>query len=71
MITYKETMPGIHLPVLHRVYYSRDLLKNFDLRYWCNAKCQARFYESPSWTKECFVEFEDDKDAVLFALRWA
>lgn len=71
MITYKETMPGMHLPVLHRVYYNPGSPIRFDVWAWCKEHCKERFYQSPGWTKEFFAEFEDDEDATLFALKWS
>lgn len=69
-VTYKTNpaFPGVKFPVLHRVHYRRhDALH---MRTWLEANCQAQWYTAPGWAGD-FVEFEDDEDAVLFALRWS
>ena len=73
------------VPILHKVYYGKPAQElwsskgNFAHAYpkhnpavieWCEANCRAAWYQSPGYVKQCFIEFEDDEDAVMFALRW-
>lgn len=58
----------VPVPVLHRVYYSVDEGEN--VRDWLRSNCQEPFYISPGWAGS-FVEFEDDRDAAYFTLRYA
>ena len=71
MITYKKVFDNHNLtvPVLHRVYHREE--RYYYINMWCKENCKRRFYFAPVWTTEYFVEFEDDEDAVLFALKWA
>lgn len=72
--------PDIKTPKLHRVVYGRYdpdqslpdyTLEYYGIREWCELHCSNPFYFSPGWTDEKFIEFEDNNDATLFALRWA
>jgi hypothetical protein len=76
MITYRTMkedsvpfIPTIKIPILHRVPYDQRHTF-FEIYHWCEEYCVAQYYTSPGWSGS-FVEFEDDEDAVLFALRWA
>jgi hypothetical protein len=81
-VTYKTTpnWPGIKFPVLHKVVYAHTIdgvaaqyqnsYKDYLIRKWCEDNCKGRFYLHPGWTTEKFVQFEDEQDAVLFALKW-
>lgn len=78
-ITYKTNCIGLRVPVLHRVVYARDLLtpmqQHFDRRdmlifNWLQENCHHGFYQGPSYIREKFIEFEDDYEALMFALRW-
>ena len=57
----------VAVPVLHRVYFNSD--QEHEVREWLKDKCQDKYYTTPDWAG-CFVEFEDDEDASIFALRW-
>lgn len=46
-----------------RAAWDKEVIK------WCKENCKAKFYLLPSWDR-AGVEFEDDEDAVMFALRW-
>lgn len=82
-ITYKTTpaWPGIKFPVLHKVVYAHttDHVQAFYQRSyldhkidaWLKENCRSPYYHSPGYIYEKFIEFEDDQEAVLFALRWA
>jgi hypothetical protein len=82
-VTYKELkgFSGIKVPVLHRVKYAdtadnmpawtQRSYKDYLVDEWLKAYCKGNYYHSPGWMKEKFIEFEDDCDAVMFALRWA
>lgn len=72
MITYKKFFDHseITFPVLHRVKI-RDFAYYYTINSWCKDNCRAPYYMAPSWAVDCAVEFEDDEDATLFALRWS
>jgi hypothetical protein len=74
MITYTHPwpeMPTVRVPKLHRVSY--NLKYNWgEVHYWCKHNCRAPSYMGPSWNgSNKFVEFEDDEDATMFALKFA
>ena len=82
MITYTTpwpSLPEVKVPRLHRVTYGYGTfrekyewnLKDRNIRAWCDEHCYAPFYFHAGYTNEKFVQFEDDKDAMLFALKWA
>ena len=73
------------VPILHKVCYGKSAVNanpflgipyKFYPRHdvavleWCEANCRAAWYRSPSHCDQTFIEFEDDEDAVMFALRW-
>jgi len=81
-ITYKplEGFPGIKIPVLHTVVYAKtvdDVLSMYQRSFkdhlvdqWLKDNCKSPYYHSPGYLKEKFIQFEDDQEAVMFALRW-
>ena len=73
MITYTYPLPKEHptfrVPKLHKVNYSPKYNWG-EAHRWCQENCRAPFYLGPSWSGH-FIEFEDDEDAVMFALRFA
>ena len=72
MITYTTpwpSMPHIQVPKLHRVTYDRKYTWQ-EVNYWCNNHCRASFYTAPSWAGT-FIEFEDNTDASMFALKFS
>lgn len=65
---------------LHKVVYAKTV-DNVQAQYqrsyldylvdeWLEENCQGRYYHSPGWRMEKFIEFEDSEDAIMFALRW-
>ena len=70
------TLPTHEVPKLHTVFIGPDrivtptgVVKNWDYRElhnWCIANCKDKFYShwNGNW------QFDDDEDAMLFALRW-
>lgn len=83
-ITYVKKKYGqtdVKFPVLHRVVYAKTtdgVLAAYQRSYkdrlvdtWLKENCQHPYYHSPGYLEEKFIEFEDDEEAVLFALRWA
>jgi hypothetical protein len=82
-VTYKpmEMFPNIQVPILHKVVYAHTV-DNVQARYqrsykdhlvnvWLEENCKGAYYHGPGYLEEKFIQFEDDTDAVLFALRWA
>ena len=82
-IEYKtmEMFPNLRVPVLHRVdyaktvddvqaYYQKSFL-DYQVDEWLKANCKSPYYHSPGYLREKFIQFEDDAEAVMFALRWA
>lgn len=65
---------------LYKVVYAKtvdDIVSLYQRSYkdhlvdeWLKEHCKGRYYHNPGWTTEKFIEFEDSRDAVWFALRW-
>ena len=82
-ITYKtnDAWPGIKFPVLHRVKYADTVdgvraayqrsYKDHLVDEWLKDNCKEPYYHSPGYLTEKFIEFECDRDATFFALRWS
>lgn len=82
MITYKTNnkFPGVNFPVLHKVIYAyttdgvsasyQRSYKDHLVDSWLTANCKSPYYHSPGYLKEKSIQFEDDEEAVMFALRW-
>ena len=73
-------MPTVKVPKLHKIIYAHSV-DGVDAQYqrsykdhlvdeWLKANCRAPYYHSTYHTEK-FIQFEDDKEAVMFALRWA
>ena len=71
-VTYKplKLFPEILTPVLHKVKYHINA-EDYQLNTWLKENCKGYYYHSPGWMKEKFIQFEDDHDAVMFALKWS
>lgn len=74
MITYTypwpEVAPTLKVPRLHEVNYNKKF-NSGEVYRWCKESCKAPFYTAPSWTGKNLVQFEDDEDAIVFALRFS
>ena len=82
-VTYKrnDAWPGTKFPVLHKVVYAHTTngvraayqrsYKDHLVDAWLKENCRHPYYHSPGYLTEKFIQFEDDQEAVLFALRWA
>jgi hypothetical protein len=79
-ITYKtnDAWQGIKFPVLHKVVYACTVdhvdafyQRSYLVDEWLKKNCRSPYYHSPGYLKEKFIQFEDDQEAVMFALRWA
>lgn len=83
-VTYVPVFPDvpgeqITVPKLHKVVYGRNKKdgmhlpndKIWHIESWLEENCCHPYYHSPGYTDDLFIEFECDKDAVWFALRWA
>lgn len=44
--------------------------KDWLIDQWLEANCKSRYYHSPGWTAEKYIQFELESDAIQFALRW-
>lgn len=62
-VKYAETADGV-LAAYQRSY--RDVLVDR----WLEDNCKKPYYHSPGYLTEKFIEFEDDCDATMFALKW-
>lgn len=86
-ITYKRPFSdrSTRVPILHKVYYG-DTARIFSavspspkfyprhdcaVLDWCKENCKAAWYSSPAYVDQCYIEFEDDEDALMFALKWS
>ena len=72
MITYIhpwEELPTLRVPKLHRVNYNAKYNWG-EIHRWCKDNCKAPSYMSMEWMGK-FVEFEDDEDAAVFALKFS
>ena len=81
-ITYKDwdLIPGKKIAVLHKVHYSTSVdgvdaqyqksLLDYQVDQWLEDNCKERYYHS-TYHRDKFIQFEDDEDAMMFALRWA
>lgn len=82
-ITYTEQKWGattVKIPKLHRVLYARTTdgamaayqrsWKDVLVDAWLKDNCRSPYYHSPGYLQEKFIEFEDDEEAVMFALKW-
>lgn len=83
MITYYNPwpeLPNVRVPKLHKVTYAKTVddvaamyqrsYKDYLVDEWLEANCRSPYYHSPGYLIEKFVQFEDDREAVMFALRW-
>ena len=81
-VYYKDSRYlGVQVPVLHKVTYAKtvdNVQAMFQRSYkdalvdtWLNENCQHPYYHSPGYLYEKFIEFEGDREAVMFALKWA
>ncbi len=83
-VTYKDHEIGgvtLKLPVLHKVKYAGTVdgvqakyqrsYKDHLVDQWLEENCRHAYYHSPGYLREKFIEFECDRDAMWFALRWA
>lgn len=61
------------MPPLYKVVYDRTPLytdRDIQINMWLNENCRLPYYHSPGYLHEKFIEFEDEKEAMWFALRW-
>jgi hypothetical protein len=80
-ITYKNSKYlNVPVPVLHKVVYAHTVdgvLAAYQRSYkdhlvdeWLILNCKSNYYHSPGYFTEKFIEFEDDEEAFMFALRF-
>ena len=70
--------PQVKMPVLHKVKYAETVdhvqafyqrsYKDHLVDSWLRDNCRSPYYHSPGYLREKFIQFEDDEEAVLFAL---
>ena len=82
VVTYNH-LPEFNgkLPKLHKVVYAKTVdnaMAMYQISYkdhlvdaWLAENCKHPYYHSPGYLKEKFIEFECDRDAMWFALRWS
>ena len=63
-VVYAKTTDGV-LAAYQRSY------KDHLVDEWLKENCRRPYYHSPGYLEEKFIQFEDDKEALLFALRWS
>lgn len=85
MITYRspypDTLPSFQTPILHKVVYAHTTngamaafqksYKDYLVAEWLRSNCKCNYYHSPGDLQEKFIEFEDDREALMFALKWS
>jgi hypothetical protein len=84
MITYTNPwpeLPQVKIPKLHKVVYAHTVdhvqafyqrsYKDHLVDAWLAANCRSPYYHSPGYLQEKSIQFEDDQEAVVFALKWA
>jgi hypothetical protein len=81
-VTYKpmKDFPTVKLPVLHKVIYAYTVdfvqaryqrsYKDCLVDEWLENNCKHPYYHSPGYLNEKFIQFEDDVEAVMFALKF-
>lgn len=62
-VIYAKTTHGV-------LAYAQRSYKDYLVDEWLKTYCKQPYYHSPGWTTDKFIQFECDKDAMLFALRW-
>jgi hypothetical protein len=72
--------PNVRIPVLYKIMYDHSVdgvdaqyqrsYKDHQVDEWLKANCRAPYYRS-TYHRKKFIQFEDDADAMWFALRWA
>ncbi len=82
VVTYNH-LPEFNgkLPKLHKVVYAKTVdnaMAMYQISYkdhlvdaWLVENCKHPYYHSPGYLEEKFIEFEDSKEAMWFALRWS
>ena len=63
-VKYAETTNGV------QAAYQRSYKDNL-VDEWLEANCEKPYYHSPGYLTEKFIEFECNRDAMWFAMRWA
>ena len=62
-IVYAKTADGVS------AMWQRSYL-DYRVDEWLNQNCKSPYYQSPGYLTEKFIEFEDEKEAMWFALRF-
>jgi hypothetical protein len=80
-IEHETNLGNVMVPKLHRVVYAHTTdgvqaqwqisYKDYIVNQWLEENCKHPYYHSPGYLTEKFIEFECDRDAVWFALRWS
>lgn len=63
-VVYAYTIDGV--PAQWQISY-----KDYMVNQWLIENCVGRYYHSPGYLSEKFIEFENSKDATWFSLRFA
>ena len=72
---------SVKMPKLYKVVYAKTVdgvLAAYQRSYkdhlvdtWLEENCQYAYYHSPGYLTEKFIEFEDNEEAFMFALKFS
>ena len=62
-VKYADTVDGVQAQ--WQISY-----KDYIVNEWLKENCKHRYYHSPGYLTEKFIEFEDEKEALWFSLRF-
>jgi hypothetical protein len=70
-----------YVPKLYKVVYAKTIdgvqaqwqisYKDYVVNEWLKENCKNSYYHSPGYLDEKFIQFEDEKEAMWFSLRFA
>lgn len=63
-VVYAKTQDGV--PAMWQISYL-----DYKVNEWLKENCKHPYYHGPGYLTEKFVEFEDEKEAMWFSLRFA
>lgn len=63
-VVYSQTQGGVQAQ--YQFSYKDHLVNE-----WLKENTDGRYYHSPGYLTEKFIEFEDSEEATLFAIMWS